>query len=157
MGQKQAELARVMRAIDRIQDTGIAVNGCFIVGGDGETRDSLAALSKFVRSTELADVQLTLSTPFPGTALRARLAREGRLLADRDWSSHTLFDVTFQPDRMSVEELEIGYRQLLSEVFDQQESRRRATIRHQIWRRNAGRRIYTQSIVGAVSDRDSVC
>ncbi len=136
MGAKEAELNRIMAAIDAIQEAGIAVNGCFIVGGDGETRESLAELSKFVRATQLADVQVTLSTPFPGTAYRARLAREGRLLEGRGWSSYTLFDVTFQPDRMSVRELEIGYRELLSELFDEGESRRRSAIRRDVWRQN---------------------
>jgi radical SAM superfamily enzyme YgiQ (UPF0313 family) len=140
MGAKEAELARIMAAIDRIQNAGIAVNGCFIVGGDGETRASLAALGQFIRSTDLADVQVTLSTPFPGTPLRARLAREGRLLADRDWSNYTLFDVTFKPDCMSVGELEAGYRELLADLFEPVESRRRAAIRHQIWRRNPAMR-----------------
>lgn len=136
MGAKEAELARIMAAIDRIQDAGIAVNGCFIVGGDGETRSSLAALGQFIRSTDLADVQVTLSTPFPGTPLRTRLAQSGRILADRNWSNYTLFDVTFEPDRMSVSELETGYRELLGELFDATESRRRTAIRHQIWRQN---------------------
>jgi hypothetical protein len=136
MGAKDAELARVMEACDRIQAAGIAVNGCFIVGADGETQQSLAELGRFIRSTQLADVQVTLSTPFPGTPLRARLAREGRLPADRGWSNYTLFDVTFVPDRMSVGELEAGYRALLGELFDVGESRRRSAIRHEIWRRN---------------------
>jgi radical SAM superfamily enzyme YgiQ (UPF0313 family) len=140
MGEKQANLARVMAAIDRIQEAGIAVSGCFIIGGDGETRESLAELARFVRSTELADVQVTLSTPFPGTALRARLARENRLLPDRSWSSYTLFDVTFEPDRLSVAELEAGYRELLGDLFDAGEAVRRSRIRHQIWRRNPAMR-----------------
>jgi radical SAM superfamily enzyme YgiQ (UPF0313 family) len=136
MGAKEAELARIMAAIDQIQNAGIAVNGCLIVGGDGETRASLTELSRFIRATELADVQVTLSTPFPGTPLRSRLAREGRLLADGGWSNYTLFDVTFKPDQLSVAELETGYRELLVELFDVRESRRRTAIRHQIWRRN---------------------
>ncbi len=140
MGAKEAELNRVMAAIDAIQEAGIAMNGCFIVGGDGETRESLAELSKFVRATRLADVQVTLSTPFPGTAYRARLAREGRLLEDRGWSNYTLFDVTFRPDRMSVKELEIGYCELLSELFDEDQSQRRAAIRRDVWRRNPAMR-----------------
>jgi len=137
MGEKGAELTRVMTAIDRIQDAGVAVNGCFIVGGDGETRQSLAELSRFIRATQLADVQVTLSTPFPGTALHKRLALAGRLLPDRGWSNYTLFDVTFKPDCLTVGELESGYRELLGDVFNAVEARRRASIRHQVWRRNS--------------------
>jgi hypothetical protein len=89
-----------------------------------------------LRETELADIQVTLHTPFPGTALRARLAREGRLLEDRDWSHYTLFDVTFRPDQLTVAELETGYRELLRSAFDEAETARRAAIRRDVWRRN---------------------
>jgi radical SAM superfamily enzyme YgiQ (UPF0313 family) len=136
MGAKEAELARIMQACENIQNAGIAVNGCFIVGGDGETRDSMVRLAEFLRKCPLADVQLTLSTPFPGTPFHARLRRSGRLLAGRDWSHYTLFDVTFQPDRMTAAELELGFRELMQTVYDQGENERRTRIRHQIWRQN---------------------
>jgi hypothetical protein len=58
------------------------------------------------------------------------------LLADRDWSHYTLFDVTYQPDLLTVAELERGYRELLSAVFDEAQASRRAAIRRDIWRRN---------------------
>jgi radical SAM superfamily enzyme YgiQ (UPF0313 family) len=122
--------------VDAIQECGIAVIGCFIVGADGETRASLDRLTDFLRQSRFADVQVTLHTPFPGTALRARLAREGRLLSERDWSHYTLFDVTYHPDKMTVPELERAYRELLGNVFDETESARRAAIRREIWRRN---------------------
>jgi hypothetical protein len=125
-----------MAAVDQIQDAGVAVIGCFIVGADGETTTSLERLASFLQQSHFADVQITLHTPFPGTALRSRLVREKRLLNDRDWSHYTLFDVTFQPDRLSVAELEQGYRELLTAVFDKGQAARRAAIRRDIWRRN---------------------
>jgi radical SAM superfamily enzyme YgiQ (UPF0313 family) len=136
MGSKTARLERVMAAVDRIQDAGVAVIGCFIVGADGETTTSLERLGSFLQQSRLADVQVTLHTPFPGTALRSRMARDGRLLKNRDWSHYTLFDVTFQPDQLSVAGLEQGYRELLTAVFDKDQAMRRAAIRRDIWRRN---------------------
>lgn len=136
MGDKDRPLERVVEAVDRIQEAGVAVIGCFIVGADGETQASLDRLARFLESCRFADVQLTLHTPFPGTALRGRLSRAGRLLAERDWSHHTLFDVTFKPDRMTVEELERAYEQLLREVYGAAETSRRAAIRRDVWRRN---------------------
>jgi radical SAM superfamily enzyme YgiQ (UPF0313 family) len=136
MGDKSAALDRVLTALAEIQDAGIAVIGCFIVGADGETRASLDRLLQFLRRIELADVQVTLNTPFPGTALRARLARQGRLLEDRDWSHYTLFDVTFRPDQLKVCELVTSYRELLRSAFDESETARRAAIRRDVWRRN---------------------
>lgn len=136
MGSKTAPLERVMAAIDRIQDAGIAVIGCFIVGAYGETLASLERLTGYLRETRLADIQLTLATPFPGTPLRARLARQGRLLNDRDWTHYTLLDVTFQPDQLAVDELERGFQNVLAAVFDNAESARRAAIRRDVWRQN---------------------
>ena len=137
MGVKQAELDRLLDAVVAIQDAGIAVNGCFIIGAEGETIASIERLVDFLRDAPLADVQLTLQTPFPGSPLYERLKRAGRLLPDRDWSHYTLFDVTYQPDRMSVAQLEHSYREAVAAVFSPAESARRKRIRRQIWNRSA--------------------
>jgi radical SAM superfamily enzyme YgiQ (UPF0313 family) len=136
MGPKQAELPRIMAALEAIQAAGVSVIGCFIVGCDGETHDSLDRLAEFIQSSPLADVQLTLQTPFPGTALRRRLEREGRLLQDRGWSHCTLFDVVYRPDVMSVGELESAFRALARDVFGPSESARRRGIRKRVWQNN---------------------
>jgi radical SAM superfamily enzyme YgiQ (UPF0313 family) len=136
-GQKQAELDRIMQAVLAIQEAGVAVNGCFIVGADGETRDSLDRLVNFVFESPLAEVQVTLQTPFPGTGLYQRLWNQGRLLPDRGWPYYTLFDVTYPPDRMSVLELEAGFRDVLRQVYSAEATRRRQKIRHEIWHHNA--------------------
>jgi radical SAM superfamily enzyme YgiQ (UPF0313 family) len=133
MGPKQAELPRVMNAINAIQANGVAVIGCFIVGCDGETNGSLDRLADFIQASVLADVQLTLQTPFPGTTLRRRLEREGRLLPDRGWSHCSLFDLTYRPDKMSVTELEMAFRGLVRRVFSLAESARRQAIRKRVW------------------------
>jgi radical SAM superfamily enzyme YgiQ (UPF0313 family) len=137
MGPKQAELRRMMGACEAIQGAGVAVLGCFIVGADGETRDSLDRLTAFLLDCPLAEVQVTVQTPFPGTALYRRLRDAGRLLPDRGWSSYTLFDVTYQPDGMRVEQLEAGFRDVLRAVFAAGPSARRQRIRAETWRRHA--------------------
>ncbi len=134
MGPKRAPLGRVMDAVAAIQQAGVCVVGCFIVGGDGETRSSLERLVRVIAESPLADVQVTLQTPFPGTPLRRRLARAGRLPPERGWAHHTLLDVAFVPDRMTVAELEDGFREVLGTVFGPAESARRAAIRRGIWR-----------------------
>lgn len=137
MGGKQAELARIMAAIERIQDAGVAVNGCFIVGADGETRASIDRLASFIRESPLAEVQITLQTPFPGTALHHRLSQQGRLLPDRGWSHYTLFDVAYQPDQLTVADLEQGFRDLLRFTYSAECTARRTSIRKRILRERA--------------------
>ena len=41
MGAKQAELQRMLRAVEAIQAAGGAVNGCFIIEAEGETGASV--------------------------------------------------------------------------------------------------------------------
>lgn len=136
MGQKQAEMGRMLRAIDAIQDAGVVVHGCFIVGADGETRDSMQRLADFILESNLADVQVTLETPFPGTELRNRLVAQDRLLPDRGWSHYTLFDVTFKPDAMTVGDLEEGFHGVLARVHDPSAVARRSRLRREVWRSN---------------------
>lgn len=138
MGAKRAPRSRVFDAIERIQQHGVAVNGCFIVGSDGEDARSLDRLAECIESSPLAEVQLTLLTPFPGTALYRRMRREGRLLSDRGWSHYTLFDVTTRPDELSVTELETRFKELMARVFGRDANARRKQIRREVWRR-AGR------------------
>jgi radical SAM superfamily enzyme YgiQ (UPF0313 family) len=136
MGPKESSPARMVDAVEAIQATGVAVAGCFIVGADGETEASLERLGSFLESAPLADVQLTLQTPFPGTALYHRLRSEGRLLEDRGWSHYTLFDVTYRPDTMSIEALESRFRALVRRVFSAEPVRRRAAFRRDVWARH---------------------
>jgi radical SAM superfamily enzyme YgiQ (UPF0313 family) len=97
----------------------LAASGCRqLLIGFGEVLE-------FVRSSGLAEVQYTVLTPFPGTPLHARLRREGRLLEERFWDRCTLFDVTFVPKRMTVEELEAGLRWLFRETYTRQETEAR--------------------------------
>jgi len=145
MGAKQAEWNRMLEAVSAIQEAGVAVNGCFIVGAEGETERSLEALTEFVLQSPLADVQITLQTPFPGTELYRRLKDSGRLLRDRGWSSYTLFDVTYQPDRLSVEELERGFRRVLKNIYSAVATERRNRLRKEIMSRRRERITAAQS------------
>ncbi|HEX2749373.1 MAG TPA: radical SAM protein [Verrucomicrobiales bacterium] len=119
------------RVIDELQSRGVSVNGCFILGLDAQTPDIFPVLRDFVRNSGLAEVQITVLTPFPGTALYYRLRGEGRLLRDCRWDACTLFDVCHRPQRMTVEELETGLRWLFEELYSPSEtaSRKRTFVR----------------------------
>jgi radical SAM superfamily enzyme YgiQ (UPF0313 family) len=134
MGAKRSDASRILAAIERIQDCGVAVIGCFILGHDGQTRDDIDRLVEFLLTCSLADIQLTVQTPFPGTPLYRRLQREGRLL-EREWSCYTLFDVVHQPDQMSADELQHAFHDAIRAVFTPTASARRSEIRRTIWRK----------------------
>jgi radical SAM superfamily enzyme YgiQ (UPF0313 family) len=114
---KRQQLDSYVDAITRIQDHGITVNGCFILGLDNTDVSSFEAIWEFINRSGLYEVQITVLTPFPGTPLYERLLAEGRILREADWESCTLFDVNFRPLAMSVAELETGLRDLMRRVY----------------------------------------
>jgi len=130
---KRKQLDGYRRAIATIQDAGITVNGCFVLGLDGTDGGSFDAVHDFVEETGLYEVQITILTPFPGTPLYKRLLQEGRILRPDAWELCTLFDINFEPQRMSVEELDAGFRDLAMRIYDRDfiRDRRRRFFRRQ--------------------------
>ena len=108
---------RYLRAVECIQSHGITVNGCFILGLDGQTPDTFEEVFDFVERSGLYDVQITYLTPFPGTPLWARLSAEGRLLSEDALERCSLFDINFRPDQMTVGELREGFHQLTARLY----------------------------------------
>ena len=133
MGAKQAELGRIVAVVSAIQDSGVEVNGCFIVNAGGDTQDSVDRMVKFISESPLAEVHLTLQALFPRTDLYEQLRIENRILMDKDWSFYSLFDVVFRPDRMTVSWLEQACYRSIEATFQPGECQRRDTLRRSIW------------------------
>jgi radical SAM superfamily enzyme YgiQ (UPF0313 family) len=116
---KAKQLDRYKRAIETIQSHGITVNGCFVLGLDGTGEESFDDVFDFVKSTGLYEVQVTVQTAFPVTPLYDRLRRSGRLLQEDAWELCTLFDVNFEPEKMSASELESSFRDLVEKIYSE--------------------------------------
>jgi hypothetical protein len=67
-----------------------------------------------------------------------QLKSEGRLLRPVFWDACTLFDVTFHPKLMSVNELEDRFRRLMLDLYNLEESARRKTIRKKCYSQASG-------------------
>lgn len=141
---KKGRFAGYKDAIARIQGHRIAVNGCFVLGLDGDGPEVFDAVEAFVRDSGQFDVQITVLTPFPGTPLYARFAREGRLLEEGAWERCSLFDVNFRPLRMTPEELQRGLIGLARRLYTDQE---RDARRERFWQqRRAYRRRHAMGL-----------
>jgi radical SAM superfamily enzyme YgiQ (UPF0313 family) len=138
---KQRQPDFYKEAIAKIQSYGITVNGCFILGLDGDTPEIFDNVLDFVRDSGLYEVQITFMTAFPGTPLYARLKNEGRILRDRAWELCTLFDINFQPKNLSVAELQTGFLKLAEQLYSTEETRQR--------RSNFKRQLKTSKILAA--------
>ena len=86
------------------------------------------------------DVQITHLTAFPGTPLLDRLLAEGRVIEPARWDLCTLFDVNFQPRRMSVPELREGMYRLSEALYEAKAIERRRAPFFEALRRRGGRR-----------------
>jgi radical SAM superfamily enzyme YgiQ (UPF0313 family) len=108
---------KYLQAVETIQKHGITVNGCFVMGLDGDGPECFDKVLEFVEKSGLYDVQITYLTPFPGTPLWSRLSEEGRLLSEEATERCTLFDINLQPDSMSVDELRDGFWNLTRRLY----------------------------------------
>jgi radical SAM superfamily enzyme YgiQ (UPF0313 family) len=122
---KRKRSDRYLEAIEKIQSTGVTVNGCFILGLDNHTPEIFGRVKEFVDRSRLLEVQVTVLTPFPGTPLYERMRADGSLLKERYWDRCTLFDVNFKPRGMTVEQLEEGMRWLFREIYNEREFAKR--------------------------------
>lgn len=98
--------------IHKIQSMGIGLFGAFMIGFDSDDADSIGHTCDFIKQAKIYAPQISVLTPYPGCALRKRLAGQNRIL-DKDWIYYTGLDVTFKPERMSEKELQ---KQLVSSL-----------------------------------------
>ncbi len=127
---KYRQFDSYLKAIDKIQSAGISVNGCFILGFDTDTPETFAETAGFIQESRLSEVQVTMLTPFPNTALYHQLKKEHRLLADPFWNKCTLFDATFRPKNFSVADFEVYFQDLMRSVYSEERvAQRRATFK----------------------------
>jgi radical SAM superfamily enzyme YgiQ (UPF0313 family) len=112
-------------AIEKIQSYGITVNGCFILGLDGDTPEVFDEVLTFVRESGLYEVQVTFLTAFPNTPLYHQLKAEGRLVRDNAWELCTLFDINFEPRSMTRQQLQDGFLRLVKVLYSAEETRTR--------------------------------
>jgi len=67
------------RRVRVFQQHGVQVNGSFVVGFDGDRRDTFTSLAQWIDAVSLECATFHILTPYPGTPLFRQLETEGRL------------------------------------------------------------------------------
>jgi radical SAM superfamily enzyme YgiQ (UPF0313 family) len=98
------------------------VNGCFILGLDGDTPEVFDDVLRFVRDSGLYEVQVTFLTAFPGTPLYQRLKQQNRIIEENAWDKCTLFDINIRPQNMDVDDLHNGFLKLVKQLYAEEET-----------------------------------
>ena len=104
-----AKPARYLEAIKKLHHHGIAINGCFVFGLDGDDSGIFERTLEFVERAAIDLPRFAIATPFPGTPLHRQLAAENRLLTE-DWRFYGGQNVVFRPRQLGVDELQEGTR-----------------------------------------------
>jgi radical SAM superfamily enzyme YgiQ (UPF0313 family) len=101
--------------IHKIHEYGIGVSGAFVFGLDGDDVGVFDRTYEFVQKAKLESPYFSILTPYPGTRLYQKLAREGRII-DHDWSNYNTNTVVYRPLGMTAQQLFDGYFRLQNAV-----------------------------------------
>lgn len=116
---KLKQLNNYPEAIKKIQSKGIGIVGAFIIGFDGDTKDTLNELSDFIIENNIFVPQVTILTPLPGSRLYERLKKENRL-KDVPWNNFTFTEVNYIPKNMTGEELQNELYKIYKKVYSKE-------------------------------------
>lgn len=103
-------------AISIMQSYGISVNGCFVLGLDGDTEELLLSLPEQVNYLNLNLAKFSILTPVPNSELYNRLEKENRIIS-KNWSDYTQTKAVYKPMNMSPERLEEIYDIIWKETY----------------------------------------
>jgi anaerobic magnesium-protoporphyrin IX monomethyl ester cyclase len=74
-------------AVNQLKDTGIQVNGDFIIGAPEETYDEMMETYHFIKKSRVDMVDISVLTPLPGTQVWEYALRKKLVTNDMDWAS----------------------------------------------------------------------
>lgn len=96
------------RLVERLRGRGLRLHGTFTLGHDHDDLGCFDRLVEWVEARRLANVELRLWTPAPGSSMVRALAREDRILHS-DWTRWDGAHVVVIPAQMSAQTLYRGW------------------------------------------------
>lgn len=96
------------RAVKRLHDLGIMINGSFVFGLDDDGPDVFKRTVDWGVSNAITTSTYHILTPYPGTRLFDSMQQSGRLLTT-DWDLYDTRHVVYQSKGLTAKELEDGY------------------------------------------------
>jgi radical SAM superfamily enzyme YgiQ (UPF0313 family) len=96
------------RAVHRLHDLGVMVNGSFVFGMDDDDASVFGRTVEWALGRGIETATFHILTPYPGTRLYARMEQQSRIL-HHNWDLYDTRHCVFQPARLSPDQLEAGY------------------------------------------------
>jgi radical SAM superfamily enzyme YgiQ (UPF0313 family) len=95
-------------AIQRLHDLGIMVNASFVFGMDEDDSSVFDRTVDWAVGQGIETATFHILTPYPDTALHARMQAQGRITT-RNWDLYDTRHAVFKPRNLTQESLEAGY------------------------------------------------
>ncbi len=105
----------LLASVKKIQESGLRVNGGFIVGFDNDPATIFQRLTDFIQESGIITAMVGLLNAPKGTRLYQRLHNEGRILENSS-GDNTDLSINFIP-RMNRDALIEGYRKILRSIY----------------------------------------
>ena len=102
--------------IQNIRNHGIDVSTEMVVGGEGDTLESIRMTKDFIERNKISVPRFYILTPFPGTRFFDQIKEAGRLV-NNDIYSYDGTSAVYRPKNMTPDELTQAYWELYSELF----------------------------------------
>jgi len=114
---KKQNLQRDYRkAVNRLHDLGIMINGSFVFGLDEDNSDVFKQTVEWGIENALTTSTYHILTPYPGTQLFNDMHKQGRITTN-NWDLYDTRHVVYQTKSMSPTELEAGYHWAYREFY----------------------------------------
>mgnify|MGYP000907457495 FL=1 len=102
--------------IQNIHSHGIDVSTEMVVGGEGDTLQSIRKTKKFIEDNKITVPRFYILTPIPGTKFFKDMTKEGRIIKE-DIYSFDGTEAVHRPKNMTPDELTKAYWELYSSLF----------------------------------------
>lgn len=96
------------KAIRRLNDLGIMINGSFVFGLDDDDQDVFKQTVDWAVRNGITTSTFHILTPYPGTQLYKDMMSQGRITSN-NWDLYDTRNVVYETMRMSAQELKDGY------------------------------------------------
>ncbi|HEV2702043.1 MAG TPA: radical SAM protein [Steroidobacteraceae bacterium] len=128
-------------AIQRLHDLGVMINGSFVFGLDEDDAEVFDRTVDWAVDMGLTTATFHILTPYPGTALHAKLSAQQRIL-HQDWARYDTRQAVYTPHHLTVSELENGYWRAYRRFYEFR-SIFRAAFTHADWKHRAKHLAYS--------------
>jgi radical SAM superfamily enzyme YgiQ (UPF0313 family) len=96
------------KAVKRLHDLGIMINGSFVFGLDQDDKDVFKRTVEWGVNNAITTSTYHILTPYPGTRLYDEMDKSDRILT-RDWDLYDTRHVVYETKGLTAQELEDGY------------------------------------------------